>query len=184
MSYSALSNTSYMQPNEVTEQLIESSIKKHGVTPGGLAMMKAEAAAANESIASGLYITWSPHPSCTLLSSAYEGIKSGVSQCCRVGSTSVCLCGHRLSSHNAVKVPKSSSYIKPPGCQNCKCTGFSYAPLRPEECGQWWLPRRKDFTLKEWQEVYQIYIMLMIKFILLIVIHFYLPLSILPIIFY
>ena len=69
MSYSAISNTSYLQPNEVTEREIESNIAKHGVTPGGAFMMKAGAAAANESIASGLYVTWSPHPSCTFTSS-------------------------------------------------------------------------------------------------------------------
>lgn len=153
MSYSALSNTSYLQPKEVTEQEIESNIAKHGVTPGASAMMKAEAAAANESILSGLYITWSPHPSCILTTSAYEGIANGTSQCCRVSSHSLCLCGHRLAAHHNVKVPKLSSYIPPPRCRDCPCTGFLYCPSRPEECGQWWLPRRKEFTIPEWQEV-------------------------------
>ena len=153
MSYSAMSNTSYLQPKEVTEQEIESNIAKYGVTPGGSSMMKAEARAANESITSGLYITWSPHPSCTLTSSAYEGIVNGTSQCCRVSSQSSCLCGHSLANHQNPKLPKSSSYIKPPGCRSCPCTGFAYCPSRPEECGQWWLPRRKEFTIPEWQEV-------------------------------
>ena len=84
---------------------------------------------------------------------AYEGIVNGTSQCCRVGSKSLCLCGHHLSIHLAVNVPKSASYIKPPSCQKCRCGGFAYCPARPEECGQWWLPRRKEFTIPEWQEV-------------------------------
>lgn len=29
---------------------------------------------------------------------------------------------------------------------------FSYAPHLPEECGQWWLKRRPDFSLLDWQK--------------------------------
>lgn len=96
-----------------------------------------------------MYCTWTPNPSCALTSAAYEGIQNGTSQCCRVGSKSVCLCGHSLARHESIKL--KSGYIKPPKCQNCRCLSFSYCPERPEECGQWWLPRRKEFVLKEWQ---------------------------------
>lgn len=156
MSYSALSNTSYLQPNEVDVQEIEKNISVHGVTPGGSSMMKAEAAAANESILSGLYVSWSPHPSIRLTSGAFQGIKDGTDQCCRVGGQSRCLCGHSLASHKSCDVPRKISYIKPPSCSTCKCSGYSYCPARPEECGQWWLPRRKDFDIKEWRKVSKI----------------------------
>lgn len=133
---------------------IESAIATHGVTPGGSAMMLSEVAAANESIGSGLYISWMPHPSCILTSLASDEIRNGTGQCCRVGSQSVCMCGHSLQSHKEVKVPKSAGYIKPPTCSSCrKCPGFNYAPSRPEECGQWWLPRRSDFNIAEWRQV-------------------------------
>ena len=42
---------------------------------------------------------------------------------------------------------------RPPRCRSCaKCPGFRYAPSRPEECGQWHLPRRKDFDLVAWRK--------------------------------
>jgi hypothetical protein len=155
MSYSVLTKKSSTvnteNSGEVDEREIESAIEKHGVTPGGSYMMKAEAAAANESMNSGLYVTFSPHPSCSFTSAAYDGIKDGTSQCCRIGNKSICTCGHSLLNHQPVKL--RSGYIKPPTCLNCRCGGYSYSPARPEECGQWWLPRRKDFILREWQQV-------------------------------
>ena len=116
-------------------------------------MMISEAAAANESILSGLYVSWSPNPSIRLTGGAFQGIKDGTDQCCRVGKQSRCLCGHSLALHKTGDVRNKSSYIKPPRCGACKCSGYSYCPARPEECGQWWLPRRKEFDIKEWKKV-------------------------------
>ena len=67
---------------------------------------------------------------------------------------SSCLCGHKLSDHKAVN-PRSKGFIIPPKCskKGCSCFHFNYAPERPEETGQWWLPRRKDFDVKSWQKV-------------------------------
>ena len=36
-------------------------------------------------------------------------------------------------------------------CQECVCKEYKFIPTRPEECGMWWLPRRKDFDLKKWR---------------------------------
>lgn len=142
-----------------TEADIEDAIEKYGVTPGGSAMLKSEEKAARESIASGIYVSWLPHPNRThLTSAAYEGIRDGTSQCARVGSESLCLCGHQLSQHQKVISNKSRrGYIRPPacsvkGCRGCSGEGFAYCPSRPEEVGQWWLPRRKNFAIKEWVE--------------------------------
>jgi hypothetical protein len=58
------------------------------------------------------------------------------------------MCGHALSAH----APIGPRTLRPPSCGACaRCPGFRYAPSRPEEVGQWWLPRRKDFNLKQWQ---------------------------------
>lgn len=130
---------------------VEDAIGMFGVAPGGSALILAEAAAANESINSGLYIIWRPNPYCVLPPSASDEIRDGTGQCCRVGSKSVCECGHPLSSHAKPKL--SSGFIRPPACSRCRCGGFTYTPTRPEECGQWWLPRRRDFDLIEWQRV-------------------------------
>lgn len=136
-------------------RLIESCIAQHGVNPGGHAMMHAEADAARASIASGLYISFLPHPNCRLTGDAYEGLRNGTSQCCRVGPESFCIhCGHTLATHAIVPLPKRAGYIRPPTCGGirCRCPGYSYAPARPEECGQWWMPRRADMNLDAWRE--------------------------------
>ena len=28
---------------------------------------------------------------------------------------------------------------------------FRFVPTRPEECGMYWLPRRKDFDINKWR---------------------------------
>ena len=115
-------------------RFIEDSIEQYGVTPSGSVMMKQEAAAAQASIESGIYISFVPHPSCRLSSAAHEGLRDGTSQCCRVGPESCCVnCGHLLSQNGSVKSKKHNHFIRPPTCQQCtKCPGFSYCPSQPE----------------------------------------------------
>lgn len=112
----------------------------------------AETNAANWSIASQLYVSLQPSAYATIPASACDDIRSGQSQCCRVGEDSLCACGHPLSTHESCKIPKRPGYIKPPKCSACKrCTGFTYLPMYPEECGQWWLRRRRDFNIVDWR---------------------------------
>ena len=59
--------------SSATASIIASNIEEFGVTKGGAKMMKFEALAAQESISSGIYIIWMPHPSCTLTSAASDG---------------------------------------------------------------------------------------------------------------
>lgn len=133
---------------------IERAIIEHGASSSAGATLRAEIDAANESIVTGLYVTWGPHPSCTLGPSAADEIRNGTGQCCRVGSASVCMCGHSLENHKPVIPSKSGGYTKPPSCLKCKrCVGYQYVPARPEECGQWWLSRRSGFNLLDWRKV-------------------------------
>lgn len=128
--------------------------------------------AANESISSGIYVTWVPNPlkidpDDEFVADDVRG-DDAVGQCCRVGAASVCLCGHTLADHLPnISIPRKLAYIKPPGCsgcggadgsaatsmRKCKCPGFRYCPSRPEECGQFWLLQRKDFNLEQWRQV-------------------------------
>ncbi len=140
----------------VTVENISEAVNIHGAAPGGVACLRGEEEAAQESLENGLYITWGPKEDCFRLireDSVREKYEGGREQCCRVGSLSVCLCGHKLIDHK--EVHKKSSFIRPPKCNKsgCRCFGFNYMPSRPEECGQWWLPRRKDFDLKAWRRV-------------------------------
>lgn len=133
---------------------IAEKIVEHGASSSASITLRAETEAANESIVTGLYVTWSPLPSCTVGPSAADEIRNGTGQCCRVGSNSVCMCGHSLQNHKPVVPSKSGGYTKPPACLKCKrCIGYQYVPARPEECGQWWLSRRRDFNLLDWQKV-------------------------------
>lgn len=113
---------------------IERGVALHGAAPNSAVMLTAEVAAARESISTELYIIWNPMPHCQLPTTASDEIRNGTGQCCRIGSHSICMCGHSLQGHYAVSLPKNRhSYIKPPQCTECKhCKGFNYAPSLPE----------------------------------------------------
>lgn len=141
-----------LQPKDV--ESIAGAIVKHGITPSAQQTLMAETFAAEESQVTGLYVSWMPHPDVNLGPSAADEIKNRTGQCCRVSSKSICMCGHPLSGHDRVVGSKTGAYVRPPKCTQCKkCTGYNYAPVLPEECGQWWLSRRKDFNVVEWRKV-------------------------------
>ena len=64
-----------------------------------------------------------------------------------MGSKSLCFCGHKYALHD-IKATKKRITSK---CQNCPCKEFKFIPQRPEECGMYWLPRRKEFKVSEWK---------------------------------
>mmetsp|Transcript_26422 Transcript_26422/g.54097 ORF Transcript_26422/g.54097 Transcript_26422/m.54097 type:complete len:378 (+) Transcript_26422:208-1341(+) len=117
---------------------IEEAAADYGPTSAGRLMMQREASAAEQAIASGIYVTWRPPDDLI-----------GQQCCARIGSKSMCLCGHSFGKHREV----SKQSMRPPQCGSCaRCPMFRYAPSRPEEVGQWHLPRRKNFDLKAWQQ--------------------------------
>ena len=116
-----------------TAQQVEQAFHDYGATPGGKAMMRAEMRAAEEAIASKIYITWR---------SELTG-----ADCCRVGSMSRCFCGRTLKEH----APINPRNPQPPPCAATGCKRFEYVPSRPEEVGMWWLPRRKGFDVRKWR---------------------------------
>jgi len=119
------------QPTTLAE--IEQAAVSYGVAPGAKAMMQAESRGAQRAVASGVYIVW-------------RSEKSGA-DCSRVASDSRCFCGHTLGGHKAV----NKNNPQPPACTSCACRRFEYVPSRPEECGMWWLPRRKGFDVHSWR---------------------------------
>jgi hypothetical protein len=112
-----------------------------------------ELIAAEESIQSNLYVSFLPDPSARIPASAADEIRNMTGQCCRVGGFSICRCGHYLRYHDPIKLPRSAGYIRPPKCKKCSCVQYRYMPSFPEEVGQWWLRRRKDFNIQEWRKV-------------------------------
>ncbi|ESO07294.1 hypothetical protein HELRODRAFT_76370, partial [Helobdella robusta] len=64
--------------------------------------------------------------------------------CQRVASFSKCFCGHSLQQHDS----GSRTLCKYP---NCSCKHFAWVPSNPEEVGEFWLRRRKDFKENQWR---------------------------------
>eukprot|EP00976_Prorocentrum_cordatum_P075736 1182015-Prorocentrum_minimum.AAC.1 len=92
--------------------------------------MENEQEAALLAIQTGLYVTWRS--------------RKTNEDCCRVGASHKCFCGHLFSAHHS----KGKSL---PKCNKCTCRMFDYVPSRPEEVGDWWLPRRKGFNVHSWR---------------------------------
>ena len=86
-----------------------------------------EKEAAEESIASNIYITWIPNQSfsSSISSSAASEVSSGgTGQCCRIRKSALCLwCNDTLSNHEAIKIPKNVSFISPPKCKKKSKSG-------------------------------------------------------------
>ena len=117
-----------------TESQVLSGMKAFGLAPGARKMMGWELKHAREAIESTVYITFtspSSKESCG---------------CFRVGSESLCFCGHKFTSHKHSMSPFRT------GCENPKCTcpKFAFMFARPEQLGMYWMPRRKGFKLSEW----------------------------------
>lgn len=107
------------------KETIRSAVERFGVAPGAQAMLNLEKEAALFSISNNLYITWR-------LPSASE-------DCTRIGPGAKCFCGDLFESHNLLK--------RTHPCEKCRCNSFKFIPQRPEEVGEWWLPRRKEFNI-------------------------------------
>jgi hypothetical protein len=56
-----------------------------------------------------------------------------------------CFCGHSLATHANHRGVAGGAC----GGEKCQCRRFRYIPVRPEEVGEWWLPRRKGFNVGE-----------------------------------
>ena len=91
-----------------------------------------EREAALEAIETGIYIGWR--------------CPEFKHDCIRVGKSSKCFCGHLLSEHNSYH---GNSVSVP--CRACVCKAFAFVPARPEDVGEWWLKRRRNFDLSTWR---------------------------------
>lgn len=118
---------------QVTANIAE-AVQQHGPAPGAKKMMKAEQAAAEEAIRTGLYGVW-------------RNASSQHDFCGRIGPLSRCFCGHDYSAHTW----KGSRKEIAPSCNNCPCKQFRYIPRRPEEIGEAWLVRRRGFDINVWR---------------------------------
>lgn len=68
--------------------------------------------------------------------------------CQRVNKMSKCFCGHLLGEH-AQYTAKSIRVKCAQG--GCKCQAFVWIPSRPEDVGEFWHQRRRDFDPSTWR---------------------------------
>ena len=93
-----------------------------------------ETEAAAEAIQTGVYIGWR--------------CPEFKWDCIRVGRQSRCFCGHVLQDHasyngKSVRVPCKQG--------RCQCKAFAFIPARPEDIGEFWFQRRRDFDPTAWR---------------------------------
>ncbi|XP_033634895.1 protein FAM221B-like [Asterias rubens] len=91
-----------------------------------------ETEAATDAIQSGVYIGWRC-PEFTW-------------DCIRVGRESRCFCGHLLKEH----APYNGRSVRVP-CRQCPCKAFAFIPGRPEDIGEFWFQRRRNFDPTTWR---------------------------------
>jgi len=109
------------------------AVRQFGAAPGARCMLENERKAAQEAISSGVYVLWR--------------CQAAGDFCTRIHSGARCLCGHSLSDH-----PLDRLHLRgPPPCSKCRCPAFCYVPSRPEEVGDWHLPRRLGFDVSKWR---------------------------------
>lgn len=66
--------------------------------------------------------------------------------CIRVTDTHKCFCGHFLNDHEKFDGKKHMLH-----CGSCKCKRFAFIPSRPEDVGEFWYARRRDFDLSTYR---------------------------------
>ncbi|KER33326.1 hypothetical protein T265_00820 [Opisthorchis viverrini] len=90
-----------------------------------------EVEAVHEAMSSGIYVAWRPTEK-----------PWNQQDCQRVCSKSRCFCGHLLNQHQ--RFDGKRPFL---GCEErgCACQAFKFVPSRPEEVGEYWLVKRRDF---------------------------------------
>lgn len=111
------------------KESIRSSLQRFGAAPGAQYLLQMELEAAQQSISTGHYTTWRPPTS--------------LQDCTRIGPSSRCFCDHSFADHRVLQ--------RTSPCNSCPCQHFKFIPSRPEEVGEWWLPRRKDFDIRTYK---------------------------------
>ncbi|XP_038646647.1 protein FAM221B-like [Scyliorhinus canicula] len=93
-----------------------------------------EREAALEALQTGIYIGWR----CP----EYKW------DCIRVGVKSKCFCGHLLAEHERFT---GTSVRVPCVVAGCQCRAYAFIPSRPEDVGEFWLRKRRNFDPSAWR---------------------------------
>ena len=121
---------------KMTGRVLVNTVKYNRMTKGTQGMMDNERLHAQEAIESGIYVNWS---------TISQGGKTV--DCFRIGSNSMCICGHGFPCHDKILTKKKFSNK----CNKCKCKAFKYIPVYPEEIGEYWIPFQKNFSYQTYK---------------------------------
>lgn len=121
---------------QIQKDIIMNSVKSNKLSVGTRIMMDNELKHAKEALECGIYVTWTSKNS-----------KGEVVDCFRIGSKSMCICGHPFSNHE--KVLKKNKLASK--CLTCKCQAYNFIPQLPEEIGEYWIPYQKNFNYMTWK---------------------------------
>ena len=69
--------------------------------------------------------------------------------CIRVNLNHKCFCGHLLAEHE--KFDGKKHMLKCNSSSSCKCKRFNFIPSRPEDVGEFWYARRRDFDVTKYR---------------------------------
>lgn len=151
------------------------AVRQFGPSKASKKMLNKENEAAMLALEKGVYVVWRCIPDRvgggymqttnhhfregTSTTHGAHAMLSGANDdfCTRVGYRSVCFCGHNLACHTMPAVGgkggkggKGGADSTPCGEAGCGCRRYQYIPNCPEEIGEGWLSRRKDWDAKQW----------------------------------
>ncbi|KAH9589090.1 Protein FAM221A/B [Trypanosoma melophagium] len=130
----------YLQKNATSEEQVLQGIRRFGPSAQSKKILNKENDAAILAFKTGVYAVWRcERPKLS---------GSNTDFCTRIGYQHRCFCGHTLEQHATPKPTRGR--VPAPKCQSCKCAGFNYIPNEPEEIGEAWLTRRRDWDPSQW----------------------------------
>ncbi|ORC92622.1 putative protein-like [Trypanosoma theileri] len=128
------------QKNATSEEQVLQGIRRFGPSAQSKKILNKENEAAMLAFKTGVYAVWRcERPKLS---------GSNTDFCTRIGYQHRCFCGHTLEQHAAPKPARGR--VPAPRCQSCNCAGFEYVPNEPEEIGEGWLTRRRNWNPSEW----------------------------------
>lgn len=118
-------------------------LREFGVSEQSKTMLGREEGAAQLAAETGIYVVFRNE----------YATKTSRDFCTRVGPAHRCFCGHSLERHmEKLGRPARGGLVRPPPCAEagCGCSAYRYIPNEPEEIGEAWITRRKDFLPGSW----------------------------------
>ncbi|KAF4642020.1 phospholipase, patatin family protein [Toxoplasma gondii] len=146
--------------------ILKDGVRRFGPSAGSEHMLRAEVAAAEDAIRTGLYSVWRNEH---LIGKTKNGklfrTNNGVEitdyhECFRIGPSSRCFCGHPYRAHPLPIVKAAQSDGEPgtrpapprfpPPCSECRCSEYRFIPDHPDAIAEPWLSRRAGFDVTAW----------------------------------